>query len=299
MMKLLTPGMRHMLLGTFLFSIGSLLIKLVGERIPTMEILFVRGFIGIGFCWMILRRAGVGMFGTRRKVLALRGVVGFIALFAEFFAIIHLPLADAIVILFAHPVLVAVLAWAVLREKVDMRSVLAILTSLLGVVVVCRPGFVFGNTGSSLDPIGVIVALVGVVVTSIAVVTVRSLAKTEHPAVVMVYPPIIIACATPFFSYNWLMPTSAEWAMMLGIALFMNAGQYYMTRGYAVESAVRISAVSCLEIVFATIWGVSFLAEIPDGWTIVGGAFIVLGTLALGLSKEGRDGESKDVPLEG
>lgn len=284
----LTPGMRYMLLGTFFFSIGSLLIKMAGERIPTMELLFVRGVVGIGFCWMILRRAGVGMFGQRRKLLFMRGCIGFLALFAEFYAIIHLPLADAIVILFAHPVLVALLAWAALGERMNLVTTVAILTSLLGVTVVCRPGFIFGATGVPLDPMGVTVALLGIVLTSIAVVTVRSLAKTEHPAVVMFYPPLIITFGTPFFSADWLMPTTYEWFMMLGIALFMNAGQYYMTRGYAIESAVRISAVSCLEIVFAAIWGVAFLSEIPDAWTIVGGSLIVFGTLILG-----RDGAKK------
>lgn len=292
MSKLLTPGMRHMLLGTFLFSIGSLLIKMVGERLPTMEILFVRGVFGIGFCWMILRRAGVGMFGHRRWMLMLRGLFGFVGLFAEFFAIIRLPLADAIVILFAHPVMVALLAWGVLGEKLDLRSILAILTSLFGVIVVCRPSFIFGVTNSVLDPLGVTVALVGIVVISIAVVSIRSLAKTEHPAVVMFYPPLIIALVAPFFAYDWLVPTAYEWTMMLGVALFMNGGQYFMTRGYAIESAARISAVSCLEIVFAAMWGVAFLAEIPDEWTIGGGLLIVFGTLALGYGGEKKKTEA-------
>lgn len=282
MPKLMTPGMRHMLLGTFLFSIGSLLIKLAGERIPTMEILFVRGVVGIGFCWMILRRTGAGMLGTRRLLLTLRGVAGFIALFCEFYAIVHLPLADAIVILFSHPVAVALLAWGTLGEKLDLQSILAILASLFGVVVVCRPSFLFGVTGAALDPLGVGVALLGILFISIAVVSVRSLARTEHPAIVMLYPPIVITLAAPFFSQGWVMPSPGEWAMVLGVALFMNAGQYFMTRGYAIESAARISAVSCLEIVFAAIWGVSFLSEIPDLWTLVGGGLIVCGTVALG-----------------
>ena len=86
------------------------------------------------------------------------------------------------------------------------------------------------------------------------------------------------------------MPTMVEWAMMLGVALFMNAGQYYMTRGYAIESAARISAVSCLEIVFATVWGASFLGEIPDELTLAGGVLIVMGTLVMGHggAREGR-----------
>lgn len=281
-MNFLTPGMRYMLLGTFLFSIGSLFIKMAGENIPTMEILFVRGVVGIGFCWMIVRRAGVGMFGHRRLMLAMRGLIGFTALFMEFYAIVHLPLADAIVLLFSHPVVVAILAWVILGERLGSKSVLAVLVSLLGVIVVCRPSFLFGGVESNLDPLAVTVALVGVGFISVAILTVRSLAKTEHPAVVMFYPPLIITFAAPLFAEGWVLPTGPEWAMLLGVAVFMNAGQYYMTRGYAIESAARISAVTCLEIVFAAVWGASFLGEIPDEWTVVGGLMIVGGTLALG-----------------
>ncbi|QJB56242.1 DMT family transporter [Pseudodesulfovibrio sp. zrk46] len=282
-MKLtLTPGMRFMLLGTFLFSIGSLLIKLAGERVPTMELLFLRGVVGIGFCWVLLRRAGIGMLGTRRWLLFARGSVGFVALFAEFYAIVHLPLADAIVILFTHPAIVALLAWVILGEKIGTKGLMAVATSLTGVVLVCRPGFIFGSSGAALDPLALAVALGGIVMTSIAILVVRTLAKTEHPAVVMFYPPMIITVVSPLFAQGWVMPTPVEWLYILGIALSMNGGQYYMTRGYAIESAARISAVTCLEIVFAAIWGASFLGEIPDAWTIGGGLLIVAGTLVLG-----------------
>ena len=282
MRNLFTPGMRYMLLGTFLFSIGSLLIKLAGERIPTMEILFVRGVFGIGFCWCIVRRAGVSMFGTRRFLLVARGAIGFIALFAEFYAIIHLPLADAIAILFSHPAVVALLTWGILGERIGKRGLVAIAVILTGVAVVCRPEFLFSVEGANLDPLALSVAFGGVVTTSIAILCVRTLAKTEHPAVVMLYPPLIISLVSPLFAEGWVMPTTIEWVYIIGVALFMNCGQYFMTRGYAIESAARISAVTCLEIVFAALWGASFLGEIPDSWTVAGGVFIVAGTLILG-----------------
>jgi drug/metabolite transporter (DMT)-like permease len=299
MRAILTPGMRYMLMGTFLFSVGSLLIKLAGERVPTLEMLFVRGLVGIGFVWFILRRTGAGMLGTRRLMLTLRGVIGFCALFAEFYAIIHLPLADATVILFTHPAVVALLAWLVLGERIGPRGLMAVAVSLTGVAVVCRPAFLFGGGPSGLDPLAVSVALGGVVVTSLAILAVRSLARTEHPAVVMLYPPLVMVAASPLLASGWVWPTALEWAYMLGIAAFMNAGQYYMTRGYAIESAARISAVTCLEIVFAAFWGASVLGEIPDGWTVAGGALIVAGTIALGRGDE--PGEEKrptpDAPM--
>nr|WP_321260268.1 DMT family transporter [uncultured Pseudodesulfovibrio sp.] len=280
-MNFLTPGMRYMLLGTFLFSLGSLSVKLAGMRVPTTEILFVRGIIGVGLCWYILRRAGVGVFGQRKLALFFRGLLGFTSMLAEFYTIVHLPLADALVLLFSHPIVVALLGWVVLRERLSKGSMVAVLISLVGVTVVCRPGILFG-TGNSMDPFLLGVALLAVLLTSVAILTVRSLAKTEHPAVVMFYPPLFIALLAPIFYGEWVVPTMSEWFMILGVAVFMNIGQYYMTRGYAIESAARISGVSSLEIVFAAMWGMMFLGEIPDVWTVLGGSLIVFGTLVLG-----------------
>jgi len=294
-MNFLTPGMRYMLLGTFLFSIGSLCVKLAGMRVPTTEILFVRGVIGVFLCWFVLRRAGIGVFGKRKFVLFMRGLLGFTSMLAEFYTIVHLPLADALVLLFSHPIVVALLGWAILRERLSKGGLAAVLISLVGVTVVCRPGILFGM-GNAMDPFLLGVALLAVLLTSFAILTVRSLAKTEHPAVVMFYPPLFIALLAPIFAGEWVVPTATEWCTILGVALFMNMGQYYMTRGYAIESAARICGVSSLEIVFAVIWGMMFLGEIPDIWTVLGGSLIVFGTLVLGKSGRKKSFTPPQVP---
>ncbi|WP_419785693.1 DMT family transporter [Pseudodesulfovibrio sp.] len=294
MHKWFTPGMRIMLLGTFLFSLGSLCIKLAGGHVPTSEILFVRGVVGIGFCWAIVRRAGVGMFGNRRLLLFTRGLFGFLSLFAEFYAIVHLPLADATVIIFTHPAVVALAAWVVLREKLSGPALLAIAISLSGIILVCRPGFIFGAHSSVLDPMALGIGLLSVVFTAVAIIAVRLLASTEHPAVIMFYPPLMILVACPLFGLNWVVPNWKEWLMLLGVAGFMNAGQYFMTVGYAKDSAARISAVTCLEVVFVALWGAMFLGEIPNLWTIGGGILIVIGTLALG--RTGDDTPAEPTP---
>jgi len=282
-MDFLTPGMRYMLLGTFYFSIGSLLIKVAGVRLPAMEILFFRAVIGVGLCWCIVRQAGVGMFGHRKLMLFLRGLLGLVALTAEFYSIIHLPLADALSILFSFPVVVAVFAWVLMGERLSKGGFFSIFATIAGVALVSKPAMIFG-TGHNLDPFALSVSFLGVFLTAAAVLTIRSLAKTEHPAVVMLYPPMFIVLFAPLMAGDWLMPTMYEWGAVLGVGLFMNAGQYYMTKGYAIESAAKVSGVSCLEIVFAAIWGMMFLGEIPDLWTMGGAALIVLGVLVLGKS---------------
>lgn len=283
-MNFLTPGMRFMLLGTFFFSFGSLFVKLAGSRLPAMEILFVRGVIGVGLCLFMLRKSGVGMFGRRKVLLAARGLLGFGAMFADFYAIVHLPLADALVLLFSHPVTVALLAWLLMGETLSKGGMVAILTSVAGVTLVCRPDFLFGTGSPDLDTWGLLAALLSVFLTSWAILAVRVLAKTERPVVVMLYPPIAIALLSPFFAEGWVMPTVSEWWVLCGVGLFMNVGQFFMTKGYAIESAARISGMATLEIVFAIIWSLMFLGEIPDLWTLGGGALIVSGILLLGRS---------------
>lgn len=283
-MNFLTPGMRLMLLGTFFFSIGSLFVKVAGSRMPTMEILFVRGLIGVGLCLVMLRKSGVGMLGKRKFLLAARGLLGFGAMFSDFYAIVHLPLADALVLIFSHPVSVALLAWLLMGETLSKGGMFAILTSVTGVALVCRPDFLFGAGSPDLNAMGLIAALVSVFLTSWAILSVRVLAKTERAEVVMFYPPIVISLLSPLFAEGWVMPTPMEWGVLIGVGLFMNAGQFFMTKGYAIESAARISGVSTLEIVFGAMWGMMFLGEIPDLWTIGGGALIVFGILLLGRS---------------
>jgi drug/metabolite transporter (DMT)-like permease len=230
----------------------------------------------------MLRKSGAGRFGKRKLLLASRGLLGFGAMFADFYAIVHLPLADALVLIFSHPIAVTLLAWLIMGETLSRGGVAAILTSVAGVALVCRPDFLFGAGSPDLNTWGLLAALLSVFLTSWAILAVRVLAKTERPAVVMLYPPIAISLLSPLFADGWVVPTLAEWGVLCGVGLFMNLGQFFMTKGYAIESAARISGVSTLEIVFAAMWGMMFLGEIPDLWTLGGGALIVLGILLLG-----------------
>ena len=53
----------------------------------------------------------------------------------------------------------------------------------------------------------------------------------------MLYPPVAISLLSPLFADGWLAPTLSEWGVLIGVGLFMNTGQFFMTKGYAIESA--------------------------------------------------------------
>ncbi len=282
---LFSKGVWFMLAGVFMFSLGTACIKMGGERLPPTELLMARVVAGFLVCQALLRRAGAGTWGNRKGLLLLRGVTGTAALLCIFQAFIFLPLADATVLFFLHPVFVALLSAWLLGERMGKKGVLSVFLSLLGVVFIIKPSFLFGH-GHSLDPFYVAVALAAAVFAGATLTTVKVLTRTEHPLVIVMYQSLVAipVCLALGFE-DWLWPTPVEMLLLLGLAGGMNLGQYFMTRSFALEEAGRASAVGYMEIVFAAGWGVLFFSEYPDVAAALGALCVVSGTFLLGGKK--------------
>jgi drug/metabolite transporter (DMT)-like permease len=277
----LPPGMRYMAVGALAFSVMSLLVKVAGQRLPAQQIVLVRAVVTLALSAWAVRRAGVDPRGRRRGLLLLRGVLGFSALSAFYYAVVHLPLADATVLQYTNPVWAALLAIPFLGERVRLREAAAVAASLAGVLLVMRPGPLSGS-GAPLPPAVVAIALGGAFCSAAAYVTVRKLGSTEHPSVIVLYfAAVSTAGALPTALPSALWPTGGEWLVLLGVGLTTQVGQVAITHGLRLERAGRATATGYLQIVFAALWGVLFFAERPHAGTVLGTGLIVAGTLAL------------------
>lgn len=265
----------------FFFSLMSLGVKLVGQRIPTQEVVLVRGVLNAGFTWVMLRQAGVRPWGNRPTVLALRGLFGFLALSCLYYGVVHLPLADATVLQYTNPVWTALFAAWLLNERMMRGECLLVFASLAGVVLIARPSFLFGGDAARLDLLAVGVVLLGSMFSAGAYVTVRQLARSEDPLVIVFYFTLVaMAGSFPGTVANPVWPTPLEWGYLLMVGVTAQAGQVFLTRGLQLEPAGRATAVGYLQVVFAAVWGAIFFAERPDGW-VVGGSAIILGSTLL------------------
>lgn len=278
--------MRSMALGAFYFSLMTLFVKLVGQRIPNQEVVFVRGLITLGFSWALLRRAGVSPVGKRHGMLVLRGLLGFGALTFLYYAVVHLPLAEATVLQYMNPLWAALLGAIYLAERLSWREILYVLGSLVGVVLIARPEFIFGLSTAGLNPIAVAAGLAGALCSGAAYVVIRELSRTEHQLVIIFYFPLVtVPAALPGALANFVAPTPREALLLLGVAITAQIGQIYITRGIHQEEVGRVTAVGYLQVIFAAVWGFFFFSEVPDGWTFAGSALILACTLGLALSK--------------
>ncbi len=269
----------------FFFSIMSLLVKTAGQRLPVQEVVLARSAVGAGLSWWYLQRRGIPARGTRRGLLFLRGLLGYGALSCFFFAVVHLPLADATVMQYTNPVFTAVLAAIFLSEALRIRDVGLVLLSLMGVVLMMRPGFLFGGGGVRLDPVAVGIALLGALFSATAYVVVRHLTRTEDPLVIVFHFAIVATVASiPFTIAHATPPTAVEWLALIGIGVVTQVAQIFLTRGLREERAGRAMTVGYLQIVFAAAWGVLFFHEVPDAWAFAGAGLIVIGTAGVARS---------------
>ena len=159
----MSPGVRTMLWSALAFSVMSALVKLAGSRLPSAEIAIWRGVVTLGLSGWALHRARLSPWGKDTRWLLVRGLLGCVGLHCYYFALTALPLAEATVIQFLNPVIVAALAPFVLGERPGSRDVLGTLAGFAGVLLIARPAVIFGDHGEAapLSPVGVAFALFG------------------------------------------------------------------------------------------------------------------------------------------
>ena len=281
-------GFVYLLAAALFFSVMTVCVKLAGQIVPAEEIMFVRAGIGLMLSLIAVRRAGLAIGGVSRRLLLLRGVLGSCGLYCFFYAITILPLSEVTTIHYTNPIFTAVLAAVFLGEGISRRLLGGLMISLAGVVVVSRPGFIFGGVGP-LDPVAVLVALVGAIFSSGAYVTVRQLRKTDDPILVVLYFPLV---ATPLFApaaiHVWTWPGAIGWGILLAMGIATQIAQICLTRGLHRVPAGRGMAVGYVQIVFAILWGKALFGEAIDGRGVVGAVMIVGGALIASWGSETR-----------
>ena len=269
-----------MVMAALMFSVMNALVKFAGARLPTMEIVLARSLVVLAICAWGIHARSRSFRGNEQKLLWVRGAVGSIALMCSYFSVIHLPLAEATVIQYTNPVFTALLAAPVLGEALHATEVVLALVGLAGVLIVARPPFLMGG-GVGLDPFAVAIALAGAVFSAGAYVMVRRLRREEPLVIVFYFALVSIFGSVPSVVSSFVMPRGWEWGALLAIGVTTQLGQLSLTHGLQRERAGRATAVGYLQIVFAALWGLAFFDEVPDRWTVVGAAIIVLSAVLL------------------
>ena len=277
----LSLGMRYMILSAFGFSLMAVCVKLAsGQGIPVLEIVAARALVSLVLSYVGVRRKGISLLGHKKHLLLSRGTVGALALICVYYAITHLPLAEATVLQYLHPMFTAVLALIFLKERIQVSTMLCVVFSFIGLFLVARPEILFGVNENSFSLLAIIAAVLGAFGSAVAYVLVRKLNETEDASVIIFYFPMVaLPISLCLLGDGFIMPTGWTWLTLLFVGVFTQMGQIGLTKAMMTETASKATAFSYLQVVFSVLLGWFIFGEIPDVWVILGGGLILFGAI--------------------
>ena len=283
-------GGMWVLMSAILFTGMSTLAKFLGGRLDSFQVVFFRAFLGMIFVLPFLLRAGVDQFKTKRPIMHIcRGITGSSAMICGFYAIVHLPLADAIALNYARPLFLVILAVIILREVVGMRRALATIVGFVGVIIMLRP------TGT-IEPAS-FVAILGAALVAGAVIFVKILSRTESTVTLLFYSGVISTIMTAIPAYlNWTAPTLEEFGLLMAMGLFGVGAHSCFIRGYAMAEATAMAPYDYSRLIFSAIAGFIIFDQLPDAWGVTGAAIIVGSTFYITL-REARKSHKHEKPV--
>lgn len=284
-------SVRFILFSALGFSLMSAFVKLVySYGIPVFEIIAGRAIVSLVISYVDVKRKGIPVWGKRKGLLFARGFIGTLALLCVYYAVSTLPLALATILQYINPVFIAVIAFIFLRERLSRATILCIILSLTGLIVIVSPNLSF-SAATDVPLISIGIALLGALGSSIAYTIVKRLSNVEDSSVIIFYFPLIaLPVSAVLMLHSFVLPDLKTLFFMILVGIFTQMGQVGITKAMQTESASKASAYSYIQVIFAMLLGWAMFNNIPTLWTLAGGVLIIGGAIInlLGSHRDSR-----------
>lgn len=253
------------------FSIMVLCVKKVSGHLPSMEIVFIRSFLG---CLMILGVASfkkISLTGQQHSKLALRGLFGFIALALHFYTLARLPLGTAVLLNYTAPLFILIFSLLYLKERTHPAAPFLVGFSFWGVYLLINGG----DTSWSID---VFWGLLSAVFSSFAYLIIASMKRREQPLTIIFYFTAISALgASVCLLQGFVWPDLSEWFFLAGVGFGSYFGQLWMTIALRRAPASLVSPFSYLTPLLSFLYGLFFFGEKLAPASLAGAVIIIAG----------------------
>ena len=266
----------YLILASLFFSIMTLCVKKIDETIPIYELVFFRSIFSLFITSLIIKKRKISPWGKNKGLLILRGVLGTIALLCIFYSIRNMPLSISTVIQYTYPIFISIFAVFLINEKINFNLIIALLLGWFGILIILNPY----QLTYQIETFAICIAFVGSITTSLAYITVKKLSKQEDIFIIIKYFPLIsVISLFPFVYFNWITPQINDLIWIIGIGIFTQAGQTFLTLGLKNLPASQASSINYLQVLFGSIWGIYIFGEKISINFVIGSIFVLLGTI--------------------
>lgn len=265
-------GILYIITAAFCFAFMNLFVKLAGD-LPAIQKSFFRNIVAVFFAYGILKKEHVPFTIPKgaMKYLLGRSIVGTLGVFANFYAIGKLCIADASMLNKLSPFFAIIFSYLLIKEKIKPYQLVCVITAFIGALFILRPGF------DNLATFPAFIGLLGGMCAGFAYTNVRlaSAHGVPGPLIVFFFSAFCCLSAIPFILYHHEPMRPEQLASLLMAGVSATGGQFSITAAYSHAPAGEISVYDYTQILFAAVLGMIFLGEMPDAYSILGYIIII------------------------
>ncbi|MDN6322525.1 MAG: DMT family transporter [Halomonas sp.] len=250
------------------FAIGSdVIVKLVSTDVPIFQFVFMRSLCSVILLvpfWQQMDRetplSGLKIHAFRAHV-SLTGVVCLV------FALGNLPLATVTALFYTSPLMVVLIAILLFGERLNWRSVLAVISGALGIIVILRPVEVDWAAFSAL---GVAACL------AIMRVIVRKLPKHQTTIHALMLNYLLVLPASLLMALIEAAPV--DWSLLIsamGSSLFILGYNMTVLLAYRNAHASHVTSAEYTGLIWSVLIGWVWFGEAPSLWFLAGATMII------------------------
>lgn len=264
-------GILCILGAAFCFSLMSLFIRLSGD-LPTMQKTFFRNAFAAVIAFVMLIRSGEGFHIQKGSLpmLFLRSICGAVGMVANFYAIDHMNISDAMMLNKLSPFFAILASAILLREKPNKVEWSCVALAFAGALFVIKPSFQMEAVYGLIGALGGLGA--GVAYTFVRMLGMRG---ERGPVIVLFFSTFSSVIFLPFFILQYHPMTWLQFFFLVMTGVSAAGGQFCITSAYTFAPAKEISVFDYATILFSALWGFCFLGQIPDYLSFLGYAVII------------------------
>ena len=259
-----------MLTSALLFAGMGAAVKAAAEQLPNSQVVFLRNLLGLIALLPWLLHARSRAWNTARPLGHLvRGLAGLAAMSCFFFAIRHMPLAEAVLLNYSAPLFMPLIERVWLGEPIPRRLWRGLALGFGGIVLILKPGL-------ALFQAAALVGLCAAVFGAIAQVGIRRLTSTEPSVRIVCYFGVIasVVSAAPA-AVVWEQPGPTLWVVLIVMGALATGGQLFLTAAYAQAPAGQVGPFVYSIVVFSGALDYVLWGHLPDRLSGVGAVLVV------------------------
>ncbi len=265
-------GASYMIGAGLLFAGVGVCVRTLSQTLPNEMVVFFRSFFGLVALLPLVWHRGFTNLKTRNfRGHLVRAVAGVVSMYCYFYAVAHLPLAEAVLLNYTTPLFVPFIAALWLQERIPPRLWIGIGIGFFGVLFILKPGQALFTS----------VALIGLasgLIAALAVTGVRNLTRTEPAWRIVFYFSLVstLVAAVPL-PFRWQTPDASLWPLLIVMGAVASFGQLLLTRAYSHAPAAQVGPFSYSTVVFAAAAGWLLWGEVLDLYSLSGALLVCLG----------------------